>query len=328
MEMQMDEIEKYTATFLPNFYRESERLRRNGTRFAHYTSAATALSIIDKATVWLRSTSVMNDFSEVHHGHDCIVNALNNVSIRARMITALNQVSRGLFDEVEKDFLEGEPDRLRNSYMIAVSEHEGINNREDLYGRLSMWRAYGGKTNVAFVFNSTPFLNTSDALNAYTSPVLYADREIFERYFIEVLTGLESDIPYLRSLGKEAVRLSLKAALHFGALSTKHPGFAEEREWRVIYMKGFSLSGKVTNRIQDNIETVEGIPQRVAKVKLENYPDEGHVGATLPELLHEIIVGPTQYPWPIYDALVDRLMVAGVPNADQKVRVSNIPLRR
>ena len=40
-----------------------------------------------------------------------------------------------------------------------------------------------------------------------------------------------------------------------------------------------------------------------------------------------LIVGPTPYPWPIYGAFVEALKATGVPNADERVFVSNIPIR-
>ena len=138
------------------------------------------------------------------------------------------------------------------------------------------------------------------------------------------LKSLEDNFNFLEKAGPAQVVTTLSWAFHFAALSTKHPGFAEEREWRIIH----SPTMLPSERIGFDIETIEGVPQRVYKLQMENHPDEGLIGATLPELLEEIIVGPTESPWPIYDALVTKLEENGVENARSKVRISNIPLRR
>lgn len=113
-------------------------------------------------------------------------------------------------------------------------------------------------------------------------------------------------------------------ALHFAILSLKHPGFREEREWRVIH----SPSLMPSPRIRYDIETINGVPQRVYKLPLMNFPEEGLIGATLPELIEEIIIGPTATPWPIYEALASKLEAKGMQDAWRRVRISNIPLRR
>lgn len=48
------------------------RFVRKGRRFVHYTSANGAASIIREQEVWLRNSSVMNDYSEVAHGEHCL----------------------------------------------------------------------------------------------------------------------------------------------------------------------------------------------------------------------------------------------------------------
>ncbi|MFG6580185.1 DUF2971 domain-containing protein [Sulfitobacter sp. 1A13191] len=315
-------------TFFPYATRKMEAMRANTTRFVHYTSAENALNIIDGNQVWLRNTNLMNDYREVQHGDRCVLEAWNDDAVGGRLRAALNEVSSDLSSRIIQRYADGDRTRALETYMIAVSEHGNESSREDLYGRLSMWRAYGGNTNVAFVFRNDPFISESDALNAYTSPVLYADSDSFKPNFLEVAEKVERNIGMLRLAGEDVASHLTLSAMHFAALSTKHPGFSEEREWRVIYTPKFSLTGSRTSRLESKIVTLGGVPQRIFALKLENVPEEGFLGATLPELLIEVIIGPTQFPWPIYDALVEKLQIAGVADAQNKVRVSNIPLRR
>ncbi|HWL56958.1 MAG TPA: DUF2971 domain-containing protein [Paracoccus sp. (in: a-proteobacteria)] len=301
-----------------------EQVRKSGTKFVHYTSAFAALQIIEKEKVWMRNALVMNDFSEVQHGERCLAQSWHDEKVGGKLRETLSKLDPGLVKVITENFDSRAIDREDFSYLISISEHGDDKLNEDKYGRLSMWRAYGGSTNVAMVFNNFPFVNESTALNAYTSPVLYCDEEEFKIHFASMAAGLEQNLELLKTAGAEIVGHALFMAFHFAALSTKHPGFSEEREWRVIHSPTLLPSNKLTF----DTETIDGVPQRVCKLELKNYPDEGFTGATLPELLEEIIIGPTQYPWPIQDALARKLEEKQVKDPWSKVRVSSIPLRR
>ena len=60
---------QFGATFLPYATRRGEELRRSQhTCMVHYTSAANFIDIVKGKQIWLRNSSVMNDFSEIQHG--------------------------------------------------------------------------------------------------------------------------------------------------------------------------------------------------------------------------------------------------------------------
>lgn len=299
-------------------------VRENNVRFSHYTSAYVAMEIIEKGEVWLRNALVMNDFSEVQHGRKCLQSAWRDDALGGRLSLILDSIKPGLSSELIESFDSRMSDRTARSYLVSFSEHGSGTIDEDKYGRLSMWRAYGGETNVAFVFKNTPFISESNALNAFTSPVFYGDPERFKLEFARVVDRLDENIEFVKSLGPDTVRQVLENAFHFATLSTKHPGFSEEREWRVIYSPTIWPSDKIL----ESIKTVAGVPQRIYRIPLKNYPEDGLVGATLPELLDEIIIGPIENAFPVYDALVTKLEEVGVERPWEKVRRSNIPLRR
>jgi hypothetical protein len=54
-------------------------------------------------------------------------------------------------------------------------------------------------------------------------------------------------------------------------------------------------------------------------------PDLDNVA--IPSLIDRVIIGPSPYPWPMYEAFVAALTAAGVPDANQRVFVSGIPIR-
>lgn len=293
-------------------------------RFAYYTSASTGMKILDNNEAWLRNASLMNDFSEVHHGQNCIFNAWEHTEAGTKLKALLTLLHPGAVDQFSKKFNDDQPSRTTQSYILCMSEHGDDNADEDQYGRLSMWRAYGGDTNVAFILKSTPFFSETAAIDAYTSPVIYKDISSFEEPFSEFVDGLDKDLNFLREVGWETIQLWLFQAMRFSVLSTKHPGFLEEKEWRII----FDPARNNKDRIKPDIVTLDGIPQKIVKLPFTNYPEDGLFGIEIPEILDKIIVGPTQFPFEIRTSFVEKLLKLGVENAQERVVVSGIPLRR
>ena len=113
-------------------------------------------------------------------------------------------------------------------------------------------------------------------------------------------------------------------AFRAAMLCTKHPGSAEEREWRIIYSATYAKS----ERIATEIVSVGGSPQPICKLPLKNVPEEDLIGAEIPELVERIIIGPARYPAVIAEAFATLLKEAGVPNPWVRIATSHIPLRR
>ena len=61
--------------FFPYAIAQQERIRKEGTRFVHYTNAQAAMNILRTQEVWMRESSCMNDFMEVQHGYECVLEA-------------------------------------------------------------------------------------------------------------------------------------------------------------------------------------------------------------------------------------------------------------
>jgi hypothetical protein len=103
----------------------------------------------------------------------------------------------------------------------------------------------------------------------------------------------------------------------------KHEGFDEEREWRVIH----SPTRHSPEHIRSSIELVAGVPQRIYKIFLRSDAEAGLTGLNPDELIDRIIIGPTQYPFAMYDAFVSALSDVGVSDAANRVTISQIPVR-
>lgn len=311
--------EIYEDIFFSHSAAVRNRAVQNGGRFAYYTTSATAHLILKNQELWMRSTAVMNDFSEVTHGLDCLISAYNSTAgeeLKAAMDACFPEFSSNwsaLFDAWI-------PTIKRNTYILSVSEHP---QTEDLYGRLSMWRAYGGNSGVAFIFNGGPMFRPSDALKAYSSPVAYLAPAGIAEEMSAIAAGLRKHSAYIQTKGQEWLRVGMFEVFRFAAICTKHPAFAEEREWRVTSTQILHESA----RLKPTPEVIGGISQLLLKLKLEDVPAEGLNGLTIPEFLDRILVGPCEYPDVIAASLVSLLESVGVKNAEQKVHVTGIPLR-
>lgn len=313
------EISDLSALFFPYATERGKKAKESGGRFVYYTTAEVATRILLSSEMWMRNALLMNDFGEVRHGFNCVDYALKGPCGEI-LAEALNSPFPGLYEEVkvmlsDHSFIIG-----AETYMTCLSEHL---TDEDQRGRLSMWRAYGGSTGVAIVMNGDVMFSASDALRAYSSPVFYGDAEAFAAEFMKTANSLRQNPQLLSALGREDVKSTVFEILRFAVLCTKHPGFHEEREWRVIASPRLNPSPRLTQ----SVELVRGVPQLVLKIKLENVPEEGLVGLAPPELLNRIIIGPCEFPIPIFQAFDELLTRLGVSDPQKKVFISDIPLR-
>lgn len=312
-------IADYKTAFLPYAAAATDRIHEMGCRFAYYTSAATALQILLGKQIWMRNTMVMNDFSEVEHGLACVVKAYNS-DAGSRLKGILDEEHPGISAEFEALFNAWIPGFKRDTFVACLSEHPP---HEDRYGRLSMWRAYGGAAGVALIVNGDVLFRPSNALAAYSSPVAYLDEGALDNDLDAVATALAQDRTLLRQLGREGTKDAIFRMLRFAAVCTKHPAFAEEREWRVVASPAIEASPLLPVQL----ETIGGIPQKVLKIKLENHPEQGLTGLSPAELIERVLIGPCEHAEVIGQAIWKALEVAGVPDAGNKIVYTGIPLR-
>ncbi len=178
MPTQKDKI-TLAEIFFPRAFAKFEAARNDKTRFVHYTNADAAMKILRSEKVWMRQSSCMNDFMEVIYGIECVTEALN-APCGEIFKSALNKAHTDVYDEINQNFEQRKLSLTTDTYLTCISEHE---EKEDDFGRLSMWRAYSDTTGVALVMNNTVFINESHTLGAYTSPVAYLNKEEFKTEF-------------------------------------------------------------------------------------------------------------------------------------------------
>ena len=312
--------ERLARILFPYAYERNLSARQQSTRFAHYTSAEAAMSILRSKEVWMRKSSCMNDFLEVQYGLARLYRAYGQSEAGKSFKATLNKIFQGITTDIETLFDSWAPHFQANTYFTCLSEHE---NKEDTFGRLSMWRAYGQATGVALIVNNAVFLNPSDGFGAYSTPVAYLNDQEFEKQFRQVAENINKEADFIKTEGREAVTARIFHMLRFASLSTKHPGFAEEKEWRIVYCPTLESSQYLIKDIQ----VFGGIPQTIYKIPLRDISEVGLV-ASIPNLINRIIIGPTQYPLALAEAFHDLLAEAQVPEPGSRICVSDIPLRQ
>lgn len=305
--------------FYPVAFKKLVEATAKNLRFVHYTGADTALKIVQNREVWMRRSSVMNDFLEIEYGLACLKAAFEKH--RERFKRLFDGIFPGFSAKLIERFDGWQPLLRSDTYIACLSEHDAS---EDQLGRLSMWRAYGQNTGVAIVLNGGPFLRPSHALKAYTSPVAYLTPDEFVEEFDGLLSGIEAEIEFVKEKGEDVAFTYIFGAFRSAALCTKHPGFHEEREWRVIYSPAFNRS----ERVRSDIVSIAGVPQPICKIPLEDVPEEGLRGIEIPDFIERIIIGPTDHPHVIAAAAIGILSKAGVTDANKRIYISDIPLRR
>jgi Protein of unknown function (DUF2971) len=309
----------YSDIFFSHAVKERQRVIDGGGRFAYYTTSATAHLILTNKELWMRNTAVMNDFTEVAHGLNCLINSYKS-SAGDELKAAMDDCFPGVSSEWESLFNSWIPTIKQHTYILSVSEHP---RTEEQYGRLSMWRAYGGNAGVALIFNGGPMFRPSNALKAYSSPVAYFGPDGVAEQMRKIASGLRTHSSYVQQQGKERFKYGLLEAFRFGAICTKHPAFREEREWRVVSTQILHES----DRLKPTPVVIGGVTQLLLKLKLEDVADEGLTGLTIPDFLDRVLIGPCEHPDVIAASLINLLESAGVENASTKVHITGVPLR-
>jgi Protein of unknown function (DUF2971) len=314
------EQQRFARILFPHFNEQHLRVRETGTRFVHYTNAGAAMCILRGRNIWMRASSCMNDVSEVRYGLERLWKTYRESKAGEQFRSVLNEIFPGSIEEIEKRFNGWTPEFFTNTFLTCFSEHR---DEEDYHGRLSMWRAYGKAAGIALVIKNSVLLEPAEGLGAYSSPVAYFNDRQFEERFAQVAENISRETDFLRTKEREEIINRIFHMLRFAALSTKHPGFEEEKEWRVLYTPSLEKSRWIAHEVI----AVNGIPQSVYKLPLENITEVGLV-ARIPDLLDRVIIGPTEFPIALGRAFEQLLFEAGVKDADKRIAISSIPLRR
>lgn len=310
-------MKKLYAIFFPDMHSRQLEIKAQGKKFVHYTSAKAGYSILENSEIWLRQPTCMNDFMEVLHGDILLKTSFGTNQL---FKNTLKHLDPELISTIQTSYSKISGIIKNDTYIFCLSEHE---NHEDTYGRLSMWRSYGKSTGVAIVMNQEAFLKETDIFKSYTLPVSYLNQLEFQSLLDKIDQNISHEIDFIESLEREKLANVILSLFVLLAVSIKHPGFAEEKEWRIVHMPSITRCPLLINDRQ----IINEFPQNIIKFPITNNLERGIDYLDFNNLIDRIIIGPTEYSAPIHKAFVEVLQSKGVQNADKKVIISDIPLR-
>jgi hypothetical protein len=287
--------------------------------FAHYTSADTVKKVLDSRGFYMRNSRLMNDHSEVSHGFQMVLTAVSETGGGSQYKAAWSSVEPRLGERLPQLIAESAGKVMDDCFIISVSEHLAADDD----GLLSMWRAYGtGDLRVALVARPGAVAPMAEA-GVFLTACLYGDVHDVGRELGGKAAVLSRHAGAFRDLSPALIeQLALGDAVNF-AVSIKHPGFAEEREWRFVYVTDFPSPEMNARR-----EAVVwgGIPQVVYKLPIILPCDAGWTPDRLS--LERIILGPCAESRTVRRGLVQLLGDYSFDNAEDIVRASSIPYRQ
>lgn len=254
---------------------------------AHYTSVQTVESILKNDELWLSHPMLMNDHQEMGW-------ALNEGRISLithdRMEESCGDETRyqELMEAFEYHYWKFTNQDFHNVFVSCFCTHEADNKD----GLLSMWRAYGANGGgVALVFDTSKLKAEDEESPLLLMPVIYAsdeDRRAWIRNKVDELSEfIKKQNPPHDDLGVIAYHFLERIKVF--ALCSKHNGFAEEREWRLIYLADRDEDKTYAPMISYAM-TERGIQQ---KLKLKIGASSVKEKIDLEDLICSVILGPT-----------------------------------
>jgi hypothetical protein len=263
----------------------------------------------------------MADYREVQHGFTILKNFLSNEANRKQFDDALESCAPGAMKEAIALFDQWWNSLQFNTFITSISEHD---KREDLHGRLSMWRAFGGNAaRVAFVLNIPWRTDAGRALGLTFSPVAYATEQEMNGVLLEVIQNVKRECEFLSSLKRSDIVGILFTMFVASVTCSKHEGFREEREWRAIY----SPNRLHSPLMEPSIETVNGIPQTIFQLPLDGTLSPAIADLDFAKIFDKLIIGPSQFPAPLFQAFLKTLNAAGITDVEKRIVISGIPIR-
>jgi hypothetical protein len=115
----------------------------------------------------------MNDFTELEYGYRLIVDmwADETGGRLKELLTALEVDVLEFSKSIKQSLLVVR----QHAFLGSVCLHDM--QRDNQFGKLSMWRAYGNRNGVALVMNPMIFAADAQRLGTYSMPVRYMDQK-------------------------------------------------------------------------------------------------------------------------------------------------------
>jgi len=290
---------------------------------AHYTSIEVAEKILMENTIWLSNPLFMNDLEEIRF---IILNGTQILQGSSEIKAACGngdryKTFRTHFDNLVNQFSN---EHAVDTYIFCLSEYDEASEKD---GLLSMWRGYGANGNgVALVFDPKKIIEVPDS-PLWIGKVDYLSRDKRIEW-IGSLAKRFSDLFQSIDITDEQVgwaAIQLFERLKLFALFTKHLGFHEEREWRVVYLRNRDVA-KALDKFFHYWIGPRGIEPKLM-FEISSISGVSDPSLALENLFHKILIGPSVSS-PIAKLMIQRMLQkCGKASLCEKVFASDIPYR-
>jgi hypothetical protein len=271
----------------------------------HYTDVLGLASIIRTNELWATNAAYTNDQTEVVHA--------------LRLLRVI----------VDEDSSDRATNPTKDSMLVVAEEFDSIIETfivcfckdGDL---LSQWRGYGKVGGYSLGFETTA-LQQFRSSHVALVPVVYEDSE--QDRLLRQLVGHWRAVfkPSEQEATRQVRRLGafvFAQAFSILAATFKNRGFAEEHEWRLVYLRQRLLADDGSG-FQVRFRAMKGMMTPYTPMQLA--PINENAAPRLP--LSEIVMGPTTNARLAGHGLMRFLQSLGYPDASVPIRESTVPLR-
>jgi hypothetical protein len=289
---------------------------------AHYTSIQTFEQIVTKKELWFSNPLFMNDLEELNFGMNEGAKALH-LNEKIRLACGTQDNYNKLLESFDRFFNDFDSKHVLNTYILCFSEHQADDND----GLLSMWRGYGNSgSGASLIINTAKFSDKPDS-PLILGKVHYASKYEREQWIREKLSSLAELISANAKVDSDfsAAAWAWLNRLTSFALFTKHHGFHEEREWRVVYMSDRDR-GQDFKQYFGHLATNRGIEPKL-KLPIRPIPELALENISLENLVDRIILGPSVSSALAANSLRQMLRNIGEHSLAERVVGSEIPFR-
>lgn len=290
---------------------------------AHYTSIQTFERIVSNDEFWFSNPLLMNDVEELKFG-------IMEGAAEFRRSKDLRQACPGQenYDMLQSRFEyllnEFETNHALTTFLLCFSEHAPADND----GLLSMWRGYGNGGAGAAIVIDTAKLDADSNSPLIIGEVRYGtrtERSDWLKQSIKKLADVISKHAKTEDDYHHAAVVWFERLKSF-ALFTKHSGFHEEKEWRVVYMSERDKEKKFARYI-NHLATNRGIEPKL-KLPLKGAAELLVSNLTLENLIERIILGPSISSALGVASLKLMLKTCGKEELADRIVGSDIPFRQ
>lgn len=216
----------------------------------HYTNASGALGILTSKEIWTTLVYHLNDVQEAHYAQGLALQLVHE------SVDLIPEDHRGAFIERFRSTQA----QVRQTHIFAAS----FSKNQDV---LSQWRGYAGSGGYALGFSVAALESVaSELVGVRTGHVCYdrtQQRKMLQPAISDLIDSVGSTP--IESISREGLNPFWKAVMRIASVAPliKHPGFAEEEEWRI-----YTDASKRSDRQYDFI-VKDGELVPIFKIKLK-----------------------------------------------------------